>query len=45
MPKIRLPYPADFLRQMSELARAGRAPAELVRGFECTAQTISNWAA
>lgn len=43
MAKTRPPYPAEFRRQMIELVRAGRTPAELAREFECTAQTIANW--
>ena len=30
-------------RQIVELVRAGRSPAELAREFEPTAQTIQNW--
>ena len=31
MPKTRSPYPAEFRRQMVELARAGRSAEELAR--------------
>jgi len=43
MPRSRPPYPAEFRRQMVELARAGRTPEELAREFEPTAQAIRNW--
>jgi transposase len=43
MGKTRLPYAAEFRRQMVELARAGRTPTELSREFGCSAQSISNW--
>lgn len=43
MPKSRPPYPAEFRRQMIELVRAGRAPEELSREFEPSAQAIWNW--
>ena len=43
MPPTRPPYPAELKRQIVELARAGRSPAELAREFEPTAQTIQNW--
>lgn len=45
MPKSKPPYPAEFRRQMVELAQAGRAPAELSREFGCSAQTVINWVA
>ena len=45
MPKTRPPYSAEFRRQMVELVRAGRDPAELAREFEPTAQSISHWVA
>jgi transposase len=45
MPKTRLPYSPEFRRQMVELVRAGRDPAELAREFEPTAQSISHWVA
>ena len=43
MPPTRPPYPSELKRQIVELARAGRSPAELAREFEPTAQTIQNW--
>jgi len=43
MSKRRPPYPAEFRRQMVELARAGRTPEELSREFGPTAQSIRNW--
>ena len=43
MPRTRAPYPPEFRQQMVELVRAGRAPEELSREFEPTAQTIHNW--
>ena len=45
MPKTRLPYTAEFRRQMVELVHAGRSPDELAREFEPTAQSIRNWVA
>ena len=45
MPKTRSPYSPEFRRQMVELVRAGRDPAELAREFEPTAQSISHWVA
>ena len=45
MPRSHPPYPAEFRQQMIELARAGRAPAELSREFGCSAQAIANWVA
>ncbi len=43
MPRTRPPYPPEFRRQMVELVRAGRTPAELAREFEPTANTIRDW--
>lgn len=43
MPRTRPPYPPEFRRQMVELARVGRTPAELAREFEPTATTIRKW--
>ena len=43
MPKTRPPYSPDFRRQMVELVRAGRDPADLAREFEPTAQSICHW--
>src|SRR5260370_1273905 len=45
MPKTRPPYAPEFRRQMVDLVRAGRDPAELAREFEPTAQSISHWVA
>jgi transposase len=45
MPKTRPPYSPEFRRQMVDLVRAGRDPAELAREFEPTAQSISRWVA
>jgi transposase len=45
MPKTRLPYSPEFRRQMVDLVRAGRDPADLAREFEPTAQSISHWVA
>jgi transposase len=45
MPKTRPPYSPEFRRQMVDLVRAGRDPAELAREFEPTAQSISHWVA
>src|SRR5258708_3776584 len=41
----RPPYAPEFRRQIVELVRAGRDPAELAREFEPTAQSISHWVA
>ena len=43
MPPTHPPYPPELKRQMGELVRAGRSPAEPAREFEPTAQTIQNW--
>ena len=45
MANTRLPYAAEFRRQMVELVRAGRTPEELASEFEPTAQSIRNWVA
>ena len=45
MPKTRPPYAPEFRRQMVDLVRAGRDPAELAREFEPSAQAIRNWVA
>ena len=45
MPKTRPPYSPEFRRQMVDLVRAGRDPADLAREFEPTAQSISHWVA
>jgi transposase len=41
----RAPYPHEFRRQLVELVRSGRAPEELAREFEPSAQSIRNWVA
>lgn len=43
MPKTRPPYSPEFCRQMVELVRAGRDPADLAREFEPTSQSICHW--
>jgi len=43
MPKTRPPYSPEFRRQMIDLVRAGRAPEDLAREFELTAQSIQAW--
>ena len=45
MRKKRPHYAPEFRRQMVELVRAGRSPAELENEFEPTAQTIRKWVA
>jgi transposase len=45
MPKTRPPYSPEFRRQMVELVRAGRDPADLAREFEPSGQAIRNWVA
>jgi transposase len=45
MPRKRARYPDEFRRQMIELVRAGRSPAELSREFEPSATAIRNWVA
>lgn len=45
MARKRAPYAPEFRRQIIELVRAGRAPEELAREFEPTAQSIRNWVA
>jgi transposase len=45
MRKKRPHYAPEFRRQMVELVRAGRSPAELADEFEPTAQTIHKWVA
>ncbi len=45
MPQTRPPYAPEFRRQMTELVRAGRDPADLAREFEPSAQAIRNWVA
>jgi len=43
MPKTRPPYSPEFRRQMVDLVRAGRDPADLAREFEPIAQSINQW--
>ena len=43
MPRTRPPYAPEFRRQIVELARAGRTPAELAQEFEPSEQAIRNW--
>ncbi len=45
MPGTRAPYSPEFRRQMVDLVRGGRDPADLAREFEPTAQSISHWVA
>ena len=45
MPHTRPPYSPEFRRQMVDLIRAGRDPADLAREFEPSAQAIRNWVA
>ena len=45
MSKTHPPYAPEFRRQMVELVRAGRDPADLAREFEPSSQTIRNWVA
>src|SRR3569623_1092699 len=45
MPHTRPPYSPEFRRQMVELVRAGRDPADLAREFEPSSQAIRNWVA
>src|ERR1041385_5987019 len=45
MAKTHPPYAPEFRRQMVELVRAGRDPADLAREFEPSAQATRNWVA
>jgi transposase len=45
MAKTHIPYAPEFRRQMVELVRAGRDPADLAREFEPSSQAIRNWVA
>lgn len=45
MPETHPAYAPEFRRQMVELVRAGRDPADLAREFEPSAQAIRNWVA
>jgi transposase len=41
--RARRNYPKAYRDQILELVRSGRAPEELAKEFEPTAQTIRNW--
>ena len=43
MPKTHPPHSPEFRRQIVDLVRTGRDPADLAREFEPTAQAIRNW--
>src|SRR5262245_35605088 len=43
MPKSHRPYPLEFRQRIIDLVRKGRAPEELARQFEPSAQAIRNW--
>ena len=45
MAKTHPPYAPEFRRQLVELVRAGRDPADLAREFEPSSQAIRNWVA
>ena len=45
MAKTHPPYAPEFRRQMVELVRAGRDPADLAREFEPSSRAIRNWVA
>ena len=45
MSRTHPPYAPEFRRQMVELVRAGRDPADLAREFEPSSQAIRNWVA
>lgn len=45
MPQSRPPYPAEFRRQIVELARATGDPNDLAREFEPSAQAFRTWEA
>ncbi len=45
MAKTHSPYAPEFRRQMVELVRAGRDPADLAREFDPSSQAIRNWVA
>jgi transposase len=45
MAKTHPPYAPEFRRQMIELVRAGRDPADLAGEFEPSSQAIRNWVA
>ena len=43
MPRGKRPYPPEYRKQIVELARAGRSPAELSKEFGPTVETINTW--
>ncbi|MBM3396487.1 MAG: hypothetical protein FJY37_18045 [Betaproteobacteria bacterium] len=45
VPATKPPYAVQIRQQMVELVKAARKPAELQRGFVCSAQSISTWVA
>ena len=45
MGKTKPAYPAAFEQQIVDLAVVKRTPAELARGFEISAQSITAWVA
>ncbi len=45
MPQTHPSYAPEFRRQMIELVRAGRDPADLARELKPSARTIRNWIA
>ena len=43
MPRGKSPYPAEYRARMVDLVRSGRAPEELGKEFEPSAESIRNW--
>lgn len=43
MPRVWVPNPPEFRRQMVGLARSGRTPQDLAREFEPNAQSVVHW--
>ncbi len=43
MPRGKPPYPAEYRARMVDLVRSGRAPEELAKEFEPSAESIRNW--
>ena len=43
MPRGKPPYPAEYRARMIDLVRAGRAPEDLAKEFEPSAESIRNW--
>jgi transposase len=41
----RAAYPAEFRKQIVDLAKAGRSPDDIAKDFEPSAQTIRSWIA